>query len=171
MEVKKEVKLINVFLTPLAAFLILCAALISNASTSDAAIGLLIVLFSVLFNNLTAYLVKSPSNIIVTLRVIINLILNLVLVYIFIPFWTPIWLLLMLSCFGTAVYSDLLKTLLISLISAVSLVIIFYLRVVPNLVSPYTKLIRVGEIVNYSLFIIILSVLINEVKKYKIHLN
>lgn len=77
----------------------------------------------------------------------------------------------MLSCLGTAVYSDFTKTFLISLISSVVLVIIFYIRVVPNLVSPYTKLIRVGEIFNYALFIIIVSVLVNEiVRKYKSYL-
>ncbi|MCS7231290.1 MAG: hypothetical protein RMJ67_04045 [Elusimicrobiota bacterium] len=167
MELKKEVKTINVFLTPLAAFLIICAVLISNADTVAAAAGLLIVLFTIFFNNLTA-LLKEPSLVVVILRVIINLLLNLVLVYIFIPFWTPIWLLLMLSCLGTAVYSDFVKTFLISLVSAVALVIIFYLRVVPNLVSGYTKLIRVGEIVNYALFIIIVSILVNGiVRKYK----
>lgn len=168
MELKKEVKLINVFLTPLAAFLIICAVLISNADTISAALGFLIVLFSIFFNNLTAFLSKTSSSVIVTIRVVVNLLLNFILVYIFIPFWTPIWLLLMLSCLGTSVYSNLLKTFFMSLFSAIGLIVIFYIRVVPNLVSGYTKLIRIGEIVNYALFIIIVSVLINEIiKKYK----
>lgn len=164
MDLKKEVRTINVFLTPLAAFLIICAVLISNADTISAGIGLLIVLFTIFFNNITAT-TNRPSNILVTIRVIVNLLLNFILVYIFIPFWTPIWLLLMLSCFGTAVYSNLAKTLLISFISAIALILIFYIKVVPNLVSGYTKLIRVGEIVNYALFIIIVSWLINKMVK------
>ncbi len=164
MELKKEVKTINVFLTPLASFLIICAVLISNADTISAGIGLFIVLFTIFFNNITAT-VSSPSGVLVAIRVIVNLILNFILVYIFIPFWTPIWLLLMLSCLATAIYSNLAKTLLISFISAIALVLIFYLRVVPNLVSGYTKLIRVGEIVNYALFIIIISWLTNRMVK------
>lgn len=166
MDLKKEIKTINIFLTPLAAFLIICAVLISNADALSAGIGLIIVLFTIFFNNITATVSKS-SNITVIIRVVVNLLLNFILVYIFIPFWTPIWLLLMLSCFGTAVYSNLAKTLLVSFISAAALIIIFYLQVVPKLVSGYTKLIRVGEIVNYALFIIIMSWLVNKMVRQK----
>ncbi|MEN3014363.1 MAG: hypothetical protein ABDH23_07130 [Endomicrobiia bacterium] len=172
MELKKEVKTIHVFLTPLAAFLIICAVLISNADTILAGIGLLIVLFTIVFNNVTAMLKTSSLAILVLIRVVVNLLLNLVLVYMFIPFWTPIWLLLMLSCLGTAVYSDFLRTFFVSLISSIGLILIFYMRVVPYLVSADTKLIRVGEIVNYALFIVVVSILVNGIiRKYKSFFN
>lgn len=164
--IEERLKRINLYFTPLAAIVIIFAVLISNADAIVATIGLGLVLFSIFFNNLTAVAAnEKKSKIIVPLRVIINMLINVILVYIFIPYWIPIWLLFVLSSLGVAFYSNFLKTFVISFLLAVVLIVIFYLRVVPNLVSPITKLIEVGQIVNYSLFIIIVPCLVNKIIK------
>jgi len=163
--IDKKIKQVNLYLTPLAAVLIIFAVLISNADPISSTIGLGLVLFSIFFNNLTASTDERKAKIVVPLRVFTNLLINVLLVYVFILYWTPIWLLFVLSSLGVAFYSNFLKTFVISLFFAITLVVCFYLRVVPNLVSPTTKLIEVGQIINYALFIIIVPLLTNKIIK------
>jgi hypothetical protein len=73
--------------------------------------------------------------------------------------------LFVLSSLGIAFYGNFLKTFIMSLFLAIVLVVSFYLRVVPNLVSPTTKLIEIGQIINYALFIIMVPLLVNTIVK------
>jgi len=163
--IEERLKRINFYLTPFAAIVIVFAVLISNAEAWIATIGFGLVLFSIFFNMFAVTNDERKSRIIVPLRVLVNILINIILVYVFIPYWLPIWLLFVLSSLGIAFYSNFLKTFVMSFLLAVVLIIIFYLRVVPNLVSPITKLIEVGQIVNYSLFIIIVPCLVNKIIK------
>jgi hypothetical protein len=163
--IEKRLKKINVFLTPLAALLIIFAVLISNADAISATIGLFLVLFSIFFNNVALTNDQKKIKFVVPLRVTVNLLINIILVYIFILYWTPIWLLFVLSSLGMAFYGNFLKTFIMSLFLAIVLVVSFYLRVVPNLVSPTTKLIEIGQIINYALFIIMVPLLVNTIVK------
>ncbi len=152
------VVLVNRYATPFAIGLVTMAIVLSSAmgTVRDVSIGLL--LFSILFNIVAVGLIRRLAETkpwMKKARMWTNLAVNIALVYLLGPFWPPMWLLLALTPLATAIYGGPTQTLLASSGIAALIVAIHLLR---GGGSPHEW----GQVLSYAAFIVLMSMLINE---------
>jgi hypothetical protein len=155
----RMVVLVSRYATPFAILLVLMAIILASPVSlvvRNASIALLA--FSIVFNVAAVGLIRRLTERmpwIKSARMAINLAVNIALVYILGPFWPPMWLLLALTPIATAIYEGPTRTLLASSGTAVLIVAIHLLH---GGGSPHEW----GEVLSYAAFIVLISLLINE---------
>lgn len=152
------VTLVSRYATPFAILVVLLGIVLSSplGSVRNLSIGLL--LFSIAFNMVAVRIIHRLSDAspwIKRLRMMVNLSVNVLLVYLLGPYWPPMWLLLALTPIATAIYEGPSQTLLSS--SGVA-GLILGIHVLRGGNSPHEW----GQTLSYAAFIILLSLLINE---------
>lgn len=152
----KMVNLVNRYATPLAIILVALGLFLSQPTMPVRNIIVCLLLFSIVFNLVTVKIIKRGDGTgFIKLRMFINFAVNVALVYYLGGYWLPIWLLLALTPLATAIYDTRSKTLFVSIgISAILLIIQSTRR--PN------DLIDWGQQLAYASFIILVSLMINE---------
>ncbi len=157
----KHVVLVNKYATPLAIFLVVMGIYLSEPVGAVLYVSLSMLVFSVLLNLSAVPVIKrhgSAKPWLAKARLCINVSVNIILVYCLSGYWTPIWLLLALTPIATAIYENRQKTLIASIGTSLALLLIHLVRSQSDTVSPVTW----GPYAAYGLFIILLSLLINE---------
>jgi hypothetical protein len=154
----QRVVLVNRYATPFAALLVLLAIFLPSPVRHVKYISLLLVSFSVLFNQITIAYIKSRPDImprLKNLRMYTNLGVNVVLVYHLGPYWPPIWLLLALTPIATAIYASPKQSLITSLMIA-------SLIMATRVLQGGNSLVAWGQTLTCAAFVVFLSLLLNE---------
>ena len=152
------VSLVNRYATPFAILLVVLGIILSSPAKTARDISIALLLFSIAFNVGAVKIIRRMGETmpwIKKLRMLVNLAVNVVMVYELGPFWPPMWLLLVLTPIATAIYEGPIQTLLASTGTSALLIGIYLLR---GGVSPHEW----GQTISYAAFIILLSLLINE---------
>jgi hypothetical protein len=152
------VVLVNRYATPFAILLVVLGIVLSSPQGSVRNMSIALLAFSIFFNVMAVGVIRSLSESmpwIKKARLLINLAVNFILVYILGPFWPPMWLLLALTPIATAIYEGPAQTLLTSAGTSALIVIIHLIR---GGNTPH----QWGETISYAAFIILMSMLINE---------
>lgn len=155
------VDLVNRYFTPFALFLVVTVAFIGSCDRTIIVVAGLLVFISVELNFFTAHMIsKNPekAKVIGHIRVVSNFLVNVIIVYLLINIWKPIWLLFALTPIASAVYYDRKKCLGVALVSAGTLLVIYFIR-------GLTGLYGWGEAVTYAVFIVLISMFINALCK------
>jgi hypothetical protein len=155
------VMLVNRYATPFAILLVVLGLVLASPAKTARDVSIALLLFSICFNVLAVGAIRKlaetmPS--IKKLRMLINVAINVVLVYELGPFWQPMWLLLALTPIATAIYEGPTQTLLVSSGTSGLIIAIHLLRSGGDGGSP----LEWGQTLSYAAFIILLSLLINE---------
>lgn len=151
--------LVSRYATPFAVFLVSLGLVLGQPRSPVREICAGLLLFSVLFNLIVVYLLRTSARaplILIRIRQVINLGVNIMLVYWLGGYWTPIWLLLALTPLATAIYDTRTKTLVVSFGASVILLILHALR--PMNSSP----VEWGQEIAWAGFIVIFSLLLND---------
>jgi hypothetical protein len=152
------VVLVNRYATPFALLLVIMGIALSQPMGHTRGISIGLLLFSVIFNFAAVPVIRKHSAQkpwLPKMRMAINLAVNVVLVYFLGGYWPPMWLLLALTPIATAIYENRMKTLWAGLGTSFLIVLIHLSR---GLTGPYEW----GQTLSYSTFIILLSLLVNE---------
>lgn len=154
----RKVMLVSKYATPLAVILVSVGIFVSQPidAVRNRSIGLLVL--GILFNMIYIQAIKGKSSVssgMTLLRRMVNLGINTAQVYVLGTFFSPIWFLLALTPIATAIYDTRRKTILISGIVCGLLLAIQATR-------PHNTPIDWGQQVAFSAFIILLSLMINE---------
>lgn len=152
------VVLVNRYATPFAFLLVASGIILASPEITARNIGIGLLFFSIFFNVVAVGAIRKLAETmpwIKKLRMLINLAVNVVLVYKLGPFWPPMWLLLALTPIATAIYEGPTQTLLVSSGTSALIIGIHLLR---GGGSPHEW----GQTMSYAAFIILLSLLINE---------
>ncbi|OGS22053.1 MAG: hypothetical protein A2252_02510 [Elusimicrobia bacterium RIFOXYA2_FULL_39_19] len=153
----ESIKIVNLYFTPFATALILIALLISNPGVTYTVGFLCLMLFSIVFNNLTSYFAKREqkwSNLIGVVRLFFNLFMNIIIVYFLGKFWGPLWLLFVLTPIATAIYSSTRNTIVMALLCSLTLMLIYLVRGLSGIVGW-------GQAISHVLFIIVISLFVH----------
>ncbi|MBI5624395.1 MAG: hypothetical protein HY924_11510 [Elusimicrobia bacterium] len=103
------VGLVNRYMTPFAALLVLSAAFLSAAPhrASSAAVALLVVISTLNYAS-RGFVARYPERAaaIRHSRVVVNYVFDLTLLWIFLPYWPSIWMLFLLTVIAVGAYED-----------------------------------------------------------------
>lgn len=150
------VKLINKYFTPFALFLILSAAFVSPADRTTVLIAIALFLISIFFNLFTVRLIDAKHRnikFIGNVRVISNFVIDIVIVWLLIGMWGPLWLLFVLTPVAGAIYYDRKKSFFIAIISASTLLTIYFFRGLEGWVGWGQAVTHAGFIVLITMFV------------------
>ncbi|MFA6316327.1 MAG: hypothetical protein WC943_02825 [Elusimicrobiota bacterium] len=103
------VGLVNRYMTPFAALLVLSAAVLSPAPGRISALAILLLALAFGLNHATHRLVArlpERADAIRNGRVVVNYVLDLALIWIFLPYWPSIWMLFLLTVIAVGAYED-----------------------------------------------------------------
>ncbi len=155
------IRTVDRFFTPFAMILVLAGTWIGYAETwaKHVSVGLLFFLF--IFNEVSVALARKhvawAKNIGYT-RIVTNFLANVALVYMLGTFWGPMWLLFVLTPVATALYADWSRTVWTALISAGSLLAIYYSRGLEGAVGW-------GQASLHAAFIVFISLFVNSIAR------
>ncbi|MBI5881485.1 MAG: hypothetical protein HZB91_00040 [Elusimicrobia bacterium] len=103
------VGLVNRYMTPFAAILVLTAAFLSAAPAKASAAAVLLLAAASVINFMTHRLVArlpEKAESIRRGRVVVNYVFDLALIWIFLPYWPSIWMLFLLTVIAVGAYED-----------------------------------------------------------------
>ncbi|MBI4678685.1 MAG: hypothetical protein HY748_13990 [Elusimicrobia bacterium] len=103
------VNLVNRYMTPFAALLVLSAAFLSSTPGKVSAAAVLILAVAWAMNFATPrFIARFPerTEVIRNARVVVNYVFDLALIWIFLPYWPSIWLLFLLTIIAVGAYED-----------------------------------------------------------------
>ncbi|MFH1725224.1 MAG: hypothetical protein ABII00_11475 [Elusimicrobiota bacterium] len=149
------------YATPLAVILVALGVILSQPISPVREISLGLLAFSVLFNTVGFRLLQAfngDQSFLIPTRLAANLTVNVMLVYFLGGYWRPMWLLLVLTPFATAIYDTRGKTMF----SAVS---VSLLLLVIHAARGLGSVLEWGEQTAQILFIILMSLMINELSR------
>lgn len=152
------VMLVSRYATPFAILLVVLGIVLASPAKMPRDISIGLLAFSILFNVVAVNAIRKLAETmpwIKKMRMLINLAVNVILVYELGPFWPPMWLLLALTPIATAIYEGPTQTLMVS---ASTSALIIGIHLTRGGGSPQEW----GQTLSYAAFIILLSLLINE---------
>jgi hypothetical protein len=123
--------LLNRFFTPFALILILSAIYYSEPEPRDSKLSLGILALSILVNwylSANTYRFIRWSKQLKVLQIWLNFLWSAPLVYLLIPYWAPMWLLFTMAPVTAALYTSFSATLGMGVVSAGTLLGVYYLR-------------------------------------------
>ncbi len=154
----RMVMLVNKYATPLAILLVGLGLVFSQPVGAVKVVSASLLVFGVFFNLLAIPAIKQFGPVkpwLPRARMLVNISTNVVLVYCLGGYWPSIWLVLALTPIAAAIYDDRKKTFLTAVGISSALVAIQFLRK-ESTPSDW------GELIGHVAFIVLLSLLINE---------
>lgn len=125
------VGLVNRYMTPFAALLVLCAAFLSRAPRKSAAAAVAILAVASAMNFATQRLIaRLPERAVLVrnTRVVANYVLDLALIWLFLPYWPMIWMLFLLTMVAVGAYEEKRTLIQHAALLTVMLVLVSYGR-------------------------------------------
>ena len=155
----RNVLLVNKYATPLAVILVGLGLVFSQPVGTVKAVSAGLLVFGILFNLLAVPAIARFGGEMPWLpktRMLVNIVVNVVLVYYLGAYWPSIWMLLALTPIATAIYAGRGKTLFMACSVSLALAGIQVLRGANSGPSDW------GELLGRIAFIVLLSLMINE---------
>lgn len=124
-------QMLNRYFTPFALILILSAIHFNEPEPRDTKLSLGILAASILINwwlSANTYRFVRWSRQMRTLQVWMNYLWSVPLVYLLVPYWAPMWLLFVMAPVTAALYMTFWPTLGTSLVSALTMLGVYYFR-------------------------------------------
>lgn len=149
-------QMLNRYFTPFALILILSALYFSEPEPRDARLSLGILGASMLVNwwfSANTYRFVHWSRQMRVLQVWMNFLWAAPLVYLLVPYWAPVWLLFVMAPVTAALYFSWWPTLGMGLVSAGSLMLVYYLRNPLEGAALGMALVHAAFIVVFALFV------------------
>ncbi|HBL16151.1 MAG: hypothetical protein A2X36_04200 [Elusimicrobia bacterium GWA2_69_24] len=157
-ELLRRGRTVNRYATPLGILLVSMGILVTQPVGAVRWLSVGILAFGVVFNlGANAYLarVAAPSSRLIWARLAVNLSANTLLLWLLGPQWPSVWLLLALTPFATALYSDRVRT------AGIALLVCVLLLGVQALTGPHSPL-EWGIQISHAAFILMISLMLNE---------
>jgi hypothetical protein len=158
----RYVLLVNKYASPLAVFLVCLGVMFCRPEGIVRLVSVALALFGYVFNMFYRYFIKNQSVVkpwVVNSRLGINLAVDVVLVYLLGEYWPPMWLLLALAPVATAIYGTRTRTAIVS--TGVSLLLLGI-----QAVRPSASAAQWAQQICYGLFIVFLSLMVNELAQW-----
>ncbi len=123
--------LLNLYFTPFATSLVLLAIYFSEPDKTTKYSAFAILVVSLIVNHWfskNTYRFIGWTNRLKQIQVCLTFLWSLMLFYLLFPYWAPMWLLLVMPAVTAALYQDKLQTFITGLISAATVLGVYYLR-------------------------------------------
>jgi len=154
----KQIKLVSTYFTPFAILLVLAGSVFAKLDPKVSLLAVVIIVFTMVMNLTTENLTEKGGKHAKTLgkaRMLLNFTANVLLVYMLCLQWHPIWLLFVLTPVANAVYSDARRTIFMCIVTAIVMLLIYFVRGLSGVISW-------GEVLCYIAFIFVISLFVNK---------
>lgn len=144
---------VNDHLTPLAAVVVVPGLFVAPLSRFHILLGAGLLVYSILMNYLSIFLLRRDVEMVGKFRVISNYVVNIALVLVLYKVWPTVWLLLLLMSVGPALYQDRRDAMLTGVAVAALFLVVHGLWGTHSAGAWAEAVVKAYAIVAFSLFV------------------